>query len=285
MNTYRKITIVLFVVIVLGITSGAAIAGAPPPVPTQVPTPAPPPSGGYTPPSYSAAPSFQPYTEDVKSTDGSVIGKLAGIDFTTVRLTASRSATIDGGNFSVDLGADMSSKPLDATLDITIGDEGNVPEGMDNVIMLTTASISSQSRYGWSIKTGTLTLKFTIPASRLGEATAETKYYIVRYDGTGYQIIPVTVTTSDSSATIEAKIPDISGTYSLVMSCPPKPAPTSTPLPTPEPTPAVPCPTPAPASSGIMGWLPSLWASAFGTFAIGEVAGAFILIALGRFMK
>jgi hypothetical protein len=34
-----------------------------------------------------------------------------------------------------------------------------------------------------------------------------------------------------------------------------------------------------------MGWLPSLWVSAFGTFAIGEVAGAFILLALGRFMK
>lgn len=293
MNTYRKITIVLFVVIVLGITSGAAVAGAPPPVPTQVPTPAPTPaptptppsSGGYTPPSYSAPPTFQPSTVDLKSTDGSVIGTLTDIDSSTVRLAASRSATIDGGNISVTLGADLSSKPLEALLDITIGDEGNVPEGMENVIMLSMAKFNEQSRYGWSIRPGTIALKFTMPASRVNEATAETKYYIVRYDGTGYQIIPVTVTTSNSSATVEANIPDISGTYTLVMSCPPKPVPTSTPLPTPEPTPAVPCPTPAPASSGILGFLPSLWVSAFGTFAIGEAAGAIILLGLGRFMK
>jgi hypothetical protein len=184
----------------------------------------------------------------------------------------------------IDLGADMSSKPLDATLDINIGETGNVPDGMDNIIMLTTASISSQSRYGWAFKSGVLTMKFTIPASRLSEATADAKYYIVRYDGTGYQIIPVNVASGNNSATIEAQIPALSGTYTLVMSCPPKPAQTSTPVPTPAPTPA-PCPTPAPAPAGFMGWLPSIWASAFGTFAIGEVAGALILLTLGRFMK
>jgi hypothetical protein len=164
-------------------------------------------------------------------------------------------------------------------------DQGNVPGGMDNIVMLLATNISTQSSYGWSIKLGTVTIKFTVPASKLSGASADTKYYIVHYDGSGYQIIPVNVVTTNSSTTIEAHVSDLSGTYTAVMSIPPKPAaaPSPTPAPTPAPTP-VPCPTPGPAS-GILGFLPSLWASAFGTFAIGEAAGAFILIVLGRFMR
>jgi hypothetical protein len=224
------------------------------------------------------------YTEDLKSSDGSTIGYLTGIDFASVKLSASRSTPIHGDSISVYVCAEMSSKPLDAVLDISIGGNDRVPDGMDNIITLAVASISSQSRYGWAIKSDTLAMKFTIPASRLSAASADVKYYLVHFDGVGYQIIPVNVETDKSSATIEAKVPALSGVYSLVMSCPLKTVSTSTPLPTMTPTP-IPCPSPAPETTGITHWISSLWVSVFGTFAIGEVAGAMILLGLNRFMR
>lgn len=289
MNIFKKAITTLLIVIILSIMSSTAMAGAPPAVPGK-PTPVPeaPPSGVSN--SYTSPPAFQPYTEDLKSSDGSVVGTMSGLDYSTVRLSASCNATIGGDAISIDIGVDLNSKPSGATLDVAIGDDGSLPEGMSDVVILSTAKITVGSTYGWSVKSGTPTVKFTMPASRLEGAVNDTKFYLVRDDGTGYQITAVSAVVSDDTATVEAKVPDISGTFTAVMSCPPGPvavtSPTSEPVPavTPVSTPA-PCPTPAPAQGGVFGWLSSLWVPMFGTFAIGEVAGAMVLLVVGRFTK
>lgn len=271
---------------VTGIVSGIALAGAPPMPPTPTPVPQAPSSGGYSPPQESySPPAFQPYTESLKSGDGSVIGTLSGIDSSTVRISASSNATISGNLILLDVGADFSSKPSGVTMDISMDGKGNVPGGMDNVVILAATSIKSQNSWGLSPKPGTSAIKFTVPASELAGADNGSEYYLVRYDGTGYQIISVNPVSGNETATIEAHVSDISGVFTVVMTMPPasKAVQETTVTQVQAPT-SAPTQTPTPAPAGVTGLIPSLWVSAFGTFVIGEVAGVVILLGLGRFM-
>lgn len=290
MKILKTILIAILLVFVLGTMAGTAMAGTPPMPPTPTPVPEAPSSGsssaGYSAPASYTPPAFQPYTHDLKSSDGSMAGTLSGIDYSTVRLAASRTATVDGDLISVSLGADLNSEPASPTLDIAIGGSGSLPAGMDGAVTLAAVNISDQSAYGWSVKSGTPAVTFTVPASRLGAADADTKYYLVYYDGDDYRIITAGVVTDNGTATIEAKVPAVAGTYTAIMSGAAKPIAASSPTPAPVPSPApVPCATPSPAPAGIIGKLSSAWMSMFGTFAIGEVAGAMILVTMGRFVK
>lgn len=284
MKVLRALTAILVLTLLLCILTGTAVAGTPPPVPQKpTPTPAPPSGGGgggSAPPSYSA-PSFQPSTVDLRSSDGTVIGTMTGVDYFTIRLSASASGTVEGQSHSVALAADMSSQPAGATLDIKLGPEGSLPEGMDNVVTLSSATVKADSRNGWPLKTG-VTVKFTVPAARL--ATPDAKCYLVYQDSAGHHVITASVTRDSDVATIEAVAPGIAGTFTVVAAGGPRPTPAATP--DPEPTAApTPAPTPKPAQTGFAGWWSSLWVSTFGTFAIGEAAGAVILILAGRLWK
>jgi hypothetical protein len=200
-------------------------------------------------------------------------------------LTASRNATVEGKARSLVITADLNSKPESATLDIGFNETGNLPAGMDNVVVLSAASIAAGGRSGLSLKPGTLTLTFTVPASLLSEAGPDTRYQLVRYDGSAYQVLPANVVQSNGTATFQVRTPDLSGTVTLVMTSSPQSsvdseviythAPVSTPVPNSSAT-------PAPASSGWLGAISSLWVSIFGTFAIGEVVGATILFGLSK---
>jgi hypothetical protein len=282
MHNLRIILIALSMVFVLGIVSDTAMAGVPPIPPTPTPQPSQP-SGGYSSPATYSPPVFQPYTEDIKSTNGIVLGQLEGIDFSTVRLTASGNGAIGGDTISLDIRADLNSKPEGVTLDIIMGGEGNLPGGMDNVVKLSTAGITARSKYGWSLKPGTVTFKFTMPTDRLDAAGPDAKYYLVRYDGSGYQINSIDIIKSGSIATVETNVPDVSGTYTVVMTCPPKATamPSPTPIPSPAPT-VTSYPTPTPAPSGIMGYLSSIWGSIIGTFVVGGLIGASAILVLGK---
>ncbi len=268
-----------------GVSTALPTPIPPPPsldTPTPTPVPPSPPSGGSSAPSYSAPPSFQPYTEDLHASDGTVVGNLTGVDFSTVRLEAA-GVSADGSNRSIYIQANLGSKPWGATLDIHLGPEGNVPAGMDDVVLLSSATLNAVSSTGWPLTSG-VTVRFTIPASEL-PAGSDAKYYLVHYDGTSYRIVNASVTSSDGGATIEAAISSLTGTITAVMSGGPKSAAAS---PSPEPTlaPAAAAqPTPTPGPSGVPGAVPSGWVSIFGMFTIGETAGAGILLLISRFSK
>lgn len=254
--------------------------------PTPAPTPAPynPPSGGGSSPSYSSSPSFQPYTEDLHASDGTVIGNLTGVDYSTVRLAAARSGSTDGKNRSVYIEASLSYKPSGATLDINLGTDANIPAGMDDVTVLSAATFKADSNSGWPLSSA-VTVRFMVPTSEL-PAGSDAKYYLVHYDGSGYRIVEASVTSSDGMATIEAVVSSLSGTITALVSSTPKAAPAASPSPAPTMAPAAMAqPTSTPESPGTPGGFPSGWVSIFGMFTIGETAGAGILIILSRFSK
>jgi hypothetical protein len=273
----------LVLIFLMGIMPGMAMAGAPPAVPER-PTPVPQaqPSGGsssYTPPS------FQPYTIELHSGDGATIGSLAGIDFSTVRMEATGHSTVNGKNHSVSVFADLGYKPASTTLDIRPGPGGSLLGGMDDAMSLSSVVIAVPD--GWSLKSGTSRIRFDIPSVLIADNPGA-KCYVVYSDGTNYNFIAAKVTVQDGIATIEAAVPGISGTFTVVTPGSLAPAPTPAPatVPTLISTPAPePMPTPAPEPSGVTGVVSSLWIGVFGTFAIGEAAGAVILVLFGRFWK
>lgn len=282
MKIVKTLASMLVLIFLISIVSDTAIAGAPPAVPTK-PTPQPSGGGGGSSPSYSAPAAFQTYTNDLRASDGTVVGSLTGVDYFTVRLNAAGTGTVNGKNHSVTVTADLNSMPASPVMDITMGPSGNLPGGTGSLTVISAVDVAAQSATGWSLKAGTAKVTFSVP-SALVTADTDAKCYVVYYDGTNYHFIAANVADSDGVATIEAPVPGISGTFTAVISgaAKPAPSPTAAPAPTPEPTPV---PTPAPEPSGFMGFWSSLWISTFGTFAIGEAAGAVILVLMGRFWK
>jgi len=281
MKTFKTLASILVLIFLISVLADMAIAKAPPVVPEQS-TPQAPSSGGsssYTPPS------FEPFTLELQSGDGATIGSLTGIDFSTVRMEATGHGTVNGKNHSVSVFADLSYKPASTTLDIRPGPGGSLPGGMDDAISLSSVVITVPD--GWPVKSGTARVRFAIPSVLIDDNT-DSKCYVVYYDGTNYNFLAAKVTARDGIAMIEAAVPGISGTFTVVTPGSPASAPTPAPATTLTPTQApepMPTPTPEPEPSGITGMLSSMWIGIFGTFAIGEAAGAMILVLFGKFWK
>jgi hypothetical protein len=201
-----------------------ALAGVPPPVPTSQPVPVPPAqsSGGYSPQTPSQA-SFQSYTIDVYDSAGLVIGNLTGIDSNKVRLLVGNASITNGEYCSVSVQADMERKPVNPTIDLNFCDKGSLPDGMDNVKFLCAVSLIAQSQYDLQLIPGTLILRFTIPVSGFVKVEQDAKYYLVYYDGAGYQIQTPGIAVENGTATIEARVPDINGIFTVIMPDPQDP--------------------------------------------------------------
>jgi hypothetical protein len=287
MKSYNKAIISTMLALMIIATFSAAIVAAadptpppPPPDPDATPTPPPPPpsgGGSYSPP-VSAPAAFQPYTVELKSGDGSAVGTLTGLDYFLVRLAAARNATLDNESFSLAVAADLSSRPEQATFDISLGGEGDLPEGMRDVDMLVSAVVSGKSAYGWSFKDGSRKLTFTLPASKLDNASATC--YLVCYDGNVYQVIKANVSVGNGTVTVEAPVPGLWGKFTVVTARSLQPV--ATPEPTPEPTatPApTPTPTPVPEPAGVTAYVPMI-----ATFVAGLAIGAVALLILTRFI-
>jgi hypothetical protein len=268
----KALTVLFVLVLFIGLASLVAMANSPPVVPTPPPTGGGGGGGGGV--SYSA-PVFKPYTDPIKTSDGTTIGQLTGKNFNDVAVSAMTNGTVGNVSYNITLVGDLSSLPTgDYWLDIDFLSPGSaeIPLGMDNGPVLGVINITS-SPNGWNYDSGSPTYTLTITGLSQNLNFNDT-YYMVLSDGTNYQVQPVNISFSGSEATLQFNPPGATGTFTIVGApiVSPTPVPTPTATPTPEPTSS---PTPFPVSNNI-GSFPILLAM----FAIGAIAGAAVIFLL-----
>lgn len=216
-------------------------------------------------------PAFQPYTELLKSSDGSTIGRFEGKDYNLVLVYAAKSATVNNVSYELSMEGELSSKPSDnCWLDFNfLGTRPTgLPPGMENSVVLGVVSVMKKPD-DWSYKGGSpeYTLKIT---GYSGDVTPG-DHYIVRSDGSGFQMQKASVDVSGGVLTVRFTVPGDTGVFTLM-----KPVTaTATPVPTPTPTPT-PAATPMPENN--MWSFPILVAM----FAVGAIAGAGVIFTLYR---
>lgn len=260
---------ILFIVV----ASGFANAGGHSPAPS---TPAPPSggggssssSGGYNPPSFTKS------TTILKSSDGSAIGRFEGKDFNSVMVYAERNGTIGNVSYDLSLEGELSAQPSDdCWLDINFTDSGSsgLPPGMENSIIFATVNVAKKPN-DWGYKSGSP--KYVLTISRYnGSMSSGSDYFLVRSDGSGYQIQKVSAEVSGDQLTVTFSPPGDTGVFTLLKAV------TITPTPTPTPTPvATPTPTPSPMPDNNMWSFPIFIAM----FVVGAIAGAFVIFLFMR---
>ncbi len=270
-----SVILLVFIIALPNTHVAAAPSGTPPP---QITAPPLPPIGGgnsggggggggvYTPAS------FEKYSTNLKSSDGTVIGHIDAENFNSYLVWAEKNGTVGNTTYELTIEGELSSKlPDDCWLDINFMEPGSMglPPGMENGIVFAVMNITKKPD-GWSWKAGP---KFTlkVSGSTLNFNPGDT-YYLVRSSGPDYQIQKVAVDASGGQATIKVNPSGDAGIFTLVV--PVLPTPTPTPTPTPVSTPT---PTPLPESNWIWGF-PIFVA----IFAVGAVAGAAILFLITR---
>jgi hypothetical protein len=169
---------------------------------SSTPRPTPPPIGGNVPPpssgggggggggsSYSA-PVFTPYVKSLKSSDGSIIGRLDGKDFNSVQLWAEKNDTIGNVTYALTITGELSHEMPDncwLDVDFQAPDLSGLPKGMYNELALAVINVSLYPRDSWSFKSGTL--KYVIKISNSSNILDPGAiYYFVRFDGNSYVI-------------------------------------------------------------------------------------------------
>ncbi|MCD1295455.1 hypothetical protein CUJ83_10635 [Methanocella sp. CWC-04] len=241
------------------------------------PTPSPP-SGGGSSPAYSQ-PTFQQYVIDVTTSNGTVIGNVTGKSFFSAVMLVQKSDEIENETFTLTINAELGGKPdgLKYNIDFKPAGFEGLPLGMCSTDVLGMVSIERFCNYGWSLNQETLKFTFDIPA--INESTPEDVYYLVRYDGTNYQVNTAKLIdgTDINMSRIEVSPPSDIGLFTLVRSAPveAEPAATPTPMPTVTPTPT---PEPTPEPSDGIGNI-AMFAAMFAT---GALAGAAILFIITR---
>lgn len=224
---------------------------------------------------------FQPYTEPLKSSDGSVVGSLDVEDYSKVLLAAAGNATVDNRTYSLSIRSELGSKPVDAVMDFELGynNSSSLPVGLTDALYLYSAKVTRSGKFGWGLKSGTVTMTWTLPVSVLPGNGSQ--YYMVRYDQIGYQIVPAQIKLNNGSATFTASPESEDGTFTLVFASlvKPTPTPTSTPEPTelihvaPEQMKATPVPAAfGEVQFGYVGWVAMFISGA----AIGGIAAFFM---------
>jgi hypothetical protein len=221
--------------------------------------------GSYNPPA------FQPYTTLLKSSDGSTIGRFEGKDFNTVLAYAARNATVNNVSYELSMEGELSSKPSDdCWLDFNFlgAQTTGLPPGMEDPVVLGAISVTKKPE-DWSYKGGSP--KYTLKIAGYSGDTASGDYYIVRSDGSGFQLQKASVDVSDGVLTVRFTAPGDTGVFTLMkpVTAAPTPEPTSTPVPT---------PTPTPTPENSMWSFPIL----VGMFAVGAIVGASAIFFMTR---
>jgi hypothetical protein len=214
MKISKIVTCAMLVIVSLALFSSMGIMAAPPAVPTPKPVSSG--GGGGSGGSY-IPPTFAPYTLDLKSSDGGVIGTVVGKDFYRALLTAEKDAMIDNRSYSVTMEAELGGKPPDdARLDLTFyaPDDPGLPKGMSDVKSLGLLSIKKGGT-SWGPKAETVKLTIDVPG--VPATDAGVVYYLVHFDGSVYRIQNATLQKSEAGRMTFVVSPGTdSGLFTLV---------------------------------------------------------------------
>jgi hypothetical protein len=223
--------------------------------------------GSYTPAQ------FEKFSEPLKSSDGTIIGRIDGENFNSYMVWAERNGTVGNTTYTLTVEGELSSKlPDDRWLDIDFLEPGSssLPPGMENGLVFAVVNVTKKPD-GWSWKSGNPKCTLKISGSTQNFNPGDT-YYLIRSGTSDYQMQKVTVDASGGQATIKFNPPGDSGIFTIMVPALATPAPT--PEPTPEPTPT---PTPVPENNWMWGF-PIFIAM----FAVGAIAGAVTLFIMTK---
>ncbi|HTX43843.1 MAG TPA: hypothetical protein VMC61_03880, partial [Methanocella sp.] len=210
--------------------------------------------------------------ELLRSSDGTIIGRIDGENFNSYMVWAEKNGTIDNITYDLTVEGELSSKPDNCWLDVNFQAPGTagLPPGMGNGSVFAVVNVTRKPD-GWNWKSGSPT--FTLKISGLAQnLNPDDIYYIIRSGGPDYQMQKVSVAAYDNQATIKFNPPGDTGIFSLTV--PASPTPTPTPAPTAVPTPT---PTPVPENNWMWGF-PIFIAM----FAIGVIVGVATLFLLTK---
>lgn len=253
----KRIVKIALVSIVLALFLGSValitMAYTPPPMPPSTGGGSSGSGGGGGGSSYTA-PVFQTYTKPLKSSDGTVIGRLEGKNFNSVLLWAEKNGTIGNASYNLTITGELTQQlPDNCWLDVTFAapDAAGLPKGMDGGLVLAVVNVTGNPGNGWSYKANSLKYALKISNDTVKSLDPADTYYLVRSDGASYQVQKIDgAGVGLSPIAFGIAPPSDNGVFTIMEAV--KPAPSPTPTPTPTPT-ATLTSTPTPENIGTTG--------------------------------
>jgi hypothetical protein len=202
--------------------------------------------GSYTPPSY------QPFTNGLKSSDGSTIGNITGKSWNQVTFHAEKGLDYSNNTVVVGITGDMSSAPSSPKLDILPLDIANISMPLDarKYSSLLAFNLTRYCSGGdWPLQGSSVHLTLRVPVELLNRADLNRTFYLIKDDGKRiimYEAVPAIadgIASFDIPLWYEANSPSSSGIFTLA-STNAQAASNTTATSTPTPAPAQATPTP-----------------------------------------